>query len=815
MRQRLSLLMSILFFAAATLHAGTPPVPQLSSDPAFRPVDSIDYDTEKARSLWHPMEGTPPVSVIRFREKRILKLDVPFKGTDIERASWDLQRPVDMTLCKGLELIFYVEDVSNVSHFTVYFHSKGGWYRAPFFPAETGKWTGVKIYKEETDREGEPGGWASVDRIRLSAWRGKDTDSALYLAGIRLFGTDSSLLILHQENKTGPYTKTIETFLKKNGITTFVCSPRQLTQKVLENIDVLILPHNPGLGVDTVEKIAAYLRSGGKLLACYTLPEALGKITGITTGDHLKEKHEGQFASIRSSDEPLDHAPVTTRQHSWNIREAFPQKEKSRIAAWWYDQKGTSTEKAAIVAGKNCVFLTHVLLDSDPEAKARLLLSMAGHLSPGLWKKAAAFHINRVFHTGSPQCPDAVEQSLKEQAEKRAGQGEPEALALCNKVKVLLKKSRLLLVQKKYAEAIDSADRAHKVFKEAFCRAQTSSHPEHRAFWCHSAFGVKDMSWDAAIKNLADNGFTSILPNMLWGGVAFYKSAVLPTADEVAEKGDQIELCLKACKKYGIACHVWKVNYNMGWRTTPEFMEKMQKAGRTQVAFDGSPDKRWLCPSHPENQKLEIDSMLEIVRNYPVDGIHFDYIRYPGRDHCFCSGCRRRFEKAINRTIENWPAAIRSDAALQEKWNEFRRKQITNVVKTVSEKARTIRKDIKISAAVFRNWPRDRDTVAQNWKLWCEKGYLDFVCPMDYTASNRQFEVMIDDQLKWAGGVPCYPGIGLSVWSDPRDIFKLIEQIRITRKLKTGGFTIFNYGVSEASHMVPQLGSGVTRNRRK
>ena len=44
---------------------------------------------------------------------------------------------------------------------------------------------------------------------------------------------------------------------------------------------------------------------------------------------------------------------------------------------------------------------------------------------------------------------------------------------------------------------------------------------EHRAFWCHSAHGIAGMSWDQAIKVLADNGFTAILPNMCWGGVAY------------------------------------------------------------------------------------------------------------------------------------------------------------------------------------------------------------------------------------------------------------------------------------------------------
>jgi hypothetical protein len=41
----------------------------------------------------------------------------------------------------------------------------------------------------------------------------------------------------------------------------------------------------------------------------------------------------------------------------------------------------------------------------------------------------------------------------------------------------------------------------------------------------------------------------------------------------------------------------------------------------------------------------------------------------------------------------------------------------------------------------------------------------------------------------------------------------VIDQINITRRLQTGGFTIFNYGVSEARDIVPRCGKGITRKR--
>ena len=326
---------------------------------------------------------------------------------------------------------------------------------------------------------------------------------------------------------------------------------------------------------------------------------------------------------------------------------------------------------------------------------------------------------------------------------------------------------------------------------------------EHRGIWCHSAFGVEGMTWDEAIKVLADSGFTAILPNMLWGGVAFYKSDVLPVAGEVARRGDQIAACAAACRKHRVQCHVWKVNWNMGGRTPKEFVARMQREGRTQVSHDGKGEARWLCPSHPANQKLEIDAMVEVARKYDVAGVHFDYIRYPNQDYCFCKGCRERFAKAIARKVRKWPADVLPKGSLRDRWLDFRRANITKVVAAVAAAARKARPGVKISAAVFRNWPTDRDRIGQDWKLWCQKGYLDFVCPMDYTSSNAKFEQAVRRQLGWAGKVPCYPGIGLTVPAPRDDVARLIEQVKITRRLGTGGFTVFALTRTSASKVLP------------
>jgi uncharacterized lipoprotein YddW (UPF0748 family) len=363
------------------------------------------------------------------------------------------------------------------------------------------------------------------------------------------------------------------------------------------------------------------------------------------------------------------------------------------------------------------------------------------------------------------------------------------------------------LTQGDFGAAREQAVAARSQLVDAFCLAQQPLAGEFRAFWCHSAFGVKDMDWDEAIRRLADNGFTAILPNMLWGGVAYYESKVLPVAPQVAAHGDQVRACLAACRKYGLQVHVWKVNWNLGRAAPKEFETRMRAENRLQKSQQGK-EESWLCPSHPENRKLEIDSMLELVRNYDVDGVHFDYIRYPDNDHCFCDGCRERFERACGAAIKKWPGEVLGGGALRSQWLDWRRSNISAVVKAVSEQAHALKPKLKISAAVFPNLPVDRDGIGQDWKLWCDEGYLDFVCPMDYSPTHSRFENLVSRQVQWAGKTPCYPGIGLSTSRFGPD--RLIEQINLTRRYKTGGFVIFNYSVPESRDILPKLGLGIT-----
>ncbi len=210
------------------------------------------------------------------------------------------------------------------------------------------------------------------------------------------------------------------------------------------------------------------------------------------------------------------------------------------------------------------------------------------------------------------------------------------------------------------------------------------------------------------------------------------------------------------------------------------------------MSFDGKPFD-WLCPSHPENRKLELESMLEVARKYPVDGLHFDYIRYPGPECCYCDGCRRRFEAESGRPVTDWPKECYSGGR-KEEYNDWRCRQITALVAVVSREAKKIRPGLKISAAVFGSYPGCRQWVAQDWPEWIKAGYLDFVCPMDYTESDAAFTGLVRNQTKLAEGrMPVYAGIGATSSSSTLMPDRVVGQIHLARSLGAAGFVIFNF----------------------
>ena len=333
---------------------------------------------------------------------------------------------------------------------------------------------------------------------------------------------------------------------------------------------------------------------------------------------------------------------------------------------------------------------------------------------------------------------------------------------------------------------------------DAACRAAMLPRSgEWRAFWIHAPLVKgKARDWDGDVGKLKAHGFNAVLPNLAYAGTAFYRSSVLPVHPSVESEGDSLDAYLVACRRHGVECHVWNICWKTGRYAGKAFLERMKAEGRMQRGFGGESKELWLCPTHPANRTMEVESFVELAKK-GVDGVHFDYIRYPGPDYCFCDRCRALFEAQIGRRVERWPTDVRSDSDLAARWNAFRCAAVSALVKAVSARIRRDYPGVKLSAAVFSSPDLDPARIGQPWVEWCKEGVLDFACPMNYNDSCIAFRGLVRAQREAVGEVSTKlrPGIGLSCWQKryrPRDAVILARQIGIVRDAGLDGFCVFD-----------------------
>jgi len=316
---------------------------------------------------------------------------------------------------------------------------------------------------------------------------------------------------------------------------------------------------------------------------------------------------------------------------------------------------------------------------------------------------------------------------------------------------------------------------------------------ERRLAWCPSPRNSK-FDWDEFVSHAAAAGITDLIPNLSNNYRAFYPSKVLPYKADDCEHLDKF---IAACHKYGVKAHVWKVQWRCrDFKTVAAdpILSSWKEEGRFGVTYNGKEfeESPWLCPSDDRNFKLEFDAMVELASK-GVDGINFDYIRHQGRSSCYCDRCRAKFEKQIGRKVGNWPDdCYNENGSLAKEWDDFRASQITRLVEAVSKYVHKKYPKVEVSASI-QSYP-SCTMAAQRWEDWCRNKWLDFVCPMDYSQSVREFEAKfpLQSQVYEETGIGVYPGIGVHSSRSLLDALDCARQIEVARKNGFPGYSFFS-----------------------
>ena len=155
--------------------------------------------------------------------------------------------------------------------------------------------------------------------------------------------------------------------------------------------------------------------------------------------------------------------------------------------------------------------------------------------------------------------------------------------------------------------------------------------------------------------------------------------------------------------------------------------------GTWQEGSDG-----WLDAGIPAAAEYAATAVVNLVKNYDVDGVQLDRIRYPdGGDWGYDPKTIARFNAETGTRGRPLPTDPR--------WQEWKRDQITALVRRIALEVKSIRPSAWMTAATITYGPAPRvlnpdsfrqsrpyTDVMQDWPTWIHQGLIDLNVPMNY-----------------------------------------------------------------------------------
>ena len=251
---------------------------------------------------------------------------------------------------------------------------------------------------------------------------------------------------------------------------------------------------------------------------------------------------------------------------------------------------------------------------------------------------------------------------------------------------------------------------------------------------------------------------------------------------------DPLELAVAEAHKRGLELHAWFNPYRAR-HTTARSPISAAHVSRTHPELVRTCGKHlWLDPGDPRVQDYSLEVVLDVVRRYDIDGVHFDDYFYPYKEKD-AGGMELDFPDEAS-----WRKhGVRSGLSRAD----WRRENVNTFLRRVCQAIHSAKPWVKFGLSPFGIWRpgnppqiRGLDTYEKLFtdsRHWLAEGWCDYCAPQLYwpiDAREQSFTALLDWWLAQnPKGRHVWPGlnsakVGPGGWS-PSEI---VSQVRATRQ---------------------------------
>jgi uncharacterized lipoprotein YddW (UPF0748 family) len=340
------------------------------------------------------------------------------------------------------------------------------------------------------------------------------------------------------------------------------------------------------------------------------------------------------------------------------------------------------------------------------------------------------------------------------------------------------------------------------IYTITFCNIDDTIY-QTRVVWVDQSEYSTQKKADKVIHRTLKSHMNVIMPQVYNHGYTSYQSTFIPMLPKAQKnRYDPLGYILKKAHEVGLEVHAWfciallpvedvepllRENPDFGARAPGD--DDWQYFKRTKFVIANIHNN--------EFQEFIINMMIELIMKYDIDGLQYDYIRAVKTSYDNTS--EKEFQEKFGKRLID---------ATTDELHTWHAEAVENIVKRTTEKARKIRPEIIISAAIDPDiehiWPQGQDS-----RKWAREKIVDLVITMDYEMTpelvqlfETNYAKQIPNSMHGVGLGTCKPILG-GIFYGSRSPKLILSQLEVLNNLNIKHIALFrhafnNYKITRA-----------------